>query len=695
MTYCCGAIRAGGPLAHLRDSRERSRTGPGAVNLMRLLTRRIHRAFPELDRYDDEQCARFIRAARRGVRRRLWVTSLVVLAGLLAFALSGVAWMQVSRPEDWAQPTPSAKYFFLLLLTLPVAAAGPVTAYLTRDWLLRRRIRYILRARGQCMNCHYGLIGLPVGAESEVTCPECQTICYVDPSLGELVLDESGKPRYQPNEKMLAKSRLLTPARAAWLKRWSLRAALLLTIAAPIGWGGYELWLRRQAAAASAARPLAAGILAHVESAQPKGVRPQDGDAWLRFSDVRMAIYEADSAYFTANGLATSGSDRLVPEFTLVGEQPNAESPRASQERKQEALARQLVDFYRERGVYEKMDQMAASPWAVRPINLPASKPAMELLLPELGQARQLARINAARMVIALERSDKKEFCRAFEAMMASARMLRLQPTLIDANVARAVEALAFNRLRRALSNHPASDWLDGIDEVFARQTSNIGLEHAVEGERLLMIDNLGWVFAEPDRVRFGGFSPSLRRDLGFGPEEGLSFKRLGTFSENLDAVTREFDDTIAALKLPRVRRSAVSAAPRPRLLLLDYLLPALDRYAYMNDQISLERAGVETMLALERVRLRDGRYPETLAELTPGLLPVAPVDPWSGGVLGYKRIDPSKDPHGREYLLWSVGADGQDNNGREPELKNRFDVLISKVKNTTGFDFVLNVHDW
>ncbi|MBS0196977.1 MAG: hypothetical protein JSR77_09475 [Planctomycetes bacterium] len=662
---------------------------------MRLLTRRIHRAFPELDRYDDEQCARFIRAARRGVRRRLWVTFLVVFAGVFAFALSGVAWMQVSRPEDWAQPTPWAKYILLLLLTLPVAAAGPVTAYLTRDWLLRRRIRYILRARGQCMNCHYGLIGLPVGAESEITCPECQTICYVDPSLGELVLDESGKPRYQPNEKMLGKSRLLTPARSAWLKRWSLRAALLFMITAPVGWGGYELWLRLQAAAASAARPLAAGLLAHVESVQPKGVRPQDGDAWLRFSDVRMAIYEADTAYFTANGLATSGNDRLVPEFTLVGEQPNVDSPRASQERKQEALARRLIDYYREHGVYEKMDQMAASPWTVRPIDIPASKPAMELLLPELGQVRQLARINAARMVIALERSDKMEFCRALDTMMASARMLRPQPTLIDANVARSIETLAFSRMRRALATHITSEWLDGIDEVLARQTSNIGLEHAVEGERLLAMDNLGWIFADPDRVRFGAFSPALRRDLGVGSQEGLSFKRLGTFSENKDAVNREFDATIVALKLPRAQRVALGAVRRPALLLLDDLLPALDRYANLNDQILLERAGVETMLALERYRLRHGRFPEALAELTPGLLPSAPIDPWSGKVLGYKCIDPSKDPYGRGYLLWSVGADGQDNDGREPELKNRFDILMGKVKHTTGVDFVLNVHDW
>ena len=51
---------------------------------MRLLVRRIYRAFPELDRYSDEQCRRFVRSANRGWRRTLHASliALVVMGGV-------------------------------------------------------------------------------------------------------------------------------------------------------------------------------------------------------------------------------------------------------------------------------------------------------------------------------------------------------------------------------------------------------------------------------------------------------------------------------------------------------------------------------------------------------------------------------------------------------------------------------------
>lgn len=52
---------------------------------MRHLTRRIYRAFPELDRFPDEACERFVRAARRG-----WATTLVHATIVSAVVLPGM-----------------------------------------------------------------------------------------------------------------------------------------------------------------------------------------------------------------------------------------------------------------------------------------------------------------------------------------------------------------------------------------------------------------------------------------------------------------------------------------------------------------------------------------------------------------------------------------------------------------------------
>src|SRR5207247_1731505 len=62
---------------------------------MRLIVRRIYRAFPELDRYTDEQCRRFVRAARRGGLRifHWFITGLVgwVSVGVVALGLAFIA----------------------------------------------------------------------------------------------------------------------------------------------------------------------------------------------------------------------------------------------------------------------------------------------------------------------------------------------------------------------------------------------------------------------------------------------------------------------------------------------------------------------------------------------------------------------------------------------------------------------------
>jgi len=70
------------------------------------------------------------------------------------------------------------------------------------------------------------------------------------------------------------------------------------------------------------------------------------------------------------------------------------------------------------------------------------------------------------------------------------------------------------------------------------------------------------------------------------------------------------------------------------------------------------------TVIALERYRLAHGRYPDTLAELTPIYLPPIPQDPMDGHPLRY-RLNPDGT-----FTLWSVGFDGKDDGG-DPTMPN------------------------
>jgi len=179
---------------------------------MRLITRQIYSAFPELDSYEPDTCERFIAAAQRGKVRKTVVAAVCVGTSLLIASLpiaGTYIWFSMILPNNpQFMIVSNGVYFYALPVALIVAAIlCPLTAFVMRDLLLQRRLRYVLRSRGVCELCNYSLIGLPVSADNVVTCPECQAAREVDASLGELTLSETGQARFTPNETSLAKLR--------------------------------------------------------------------------------------------------------------------------------------------------------------------------------------------------------------------------------------------------------------------------------------------------------------------------------------------------------------------------------------------------------------------------------------------------------------------------------------------------------
>ncbi|MFT4690874.1 MAG: hypothetical protein ACI9OD_003095 [Limisphaerales bacterium] len=72
-----------------------------------------------------------------------------------------------------------------------------------------------------------------------------------------------------------------------------------------------------------------------------------------------------------------------------------------------------------------------------------------------------------------------------------------------------------------------------------------------------------------------------------------------------------------------------------------------------------LQREFLGTSIAIERYKLRhNGRSPEALADLVPGLLPDLPVDWMDGKTLRYRKSGAGN------HVLWSVGDDGVDDGG-------------------------------
>lgn len=88
-------------------------------------------------------------------------------------------------------------------------------------------------------------------------------------------------------------------------------------------------------------------------------------------------------------------------------------------------------------------------------------------------------------------------------------------------------------------------------------------------------------------------------------------------------------------------------------------LLPALD-LAYLKNDESIATMRVSRLaLAIERFRLFQHRLPLTLDELNISSSTETTTDPFDGQPMRYKRLE-------KGYVVYSVGADGEDNGGRE-----------------------------
>lgn len=135
---------------------------------MRVPLAKVYRAFPELDRFSDEQCETYVLLATRErqlERAGLWALNGLILAAgipLLAALTAAVVMPRQRRGEDI--------FDYGIVFTLAIAVPS-FTALSLRDRWLRWAIERHLRG-AHCPKCRYLLLGLPV-RHGSVTCPEC------------------------------------------------------------------------------------------------------------------------------------------------------------------------------------------------------------------------------------------------------------------------------------------------------------------------------------------------------------------------------------------------------------------------------------------------------------------------------------------------------------------------------------------
>jgi hypothetical protein len=421
-----------------------------------------------------------------------------------------------------------------------------------------------------------------------------------------------------------------------------------------------------------------------IASAQPPGT-----NAWQDLADLAPALAQCRDEYLAAH------QDVAEYAATLHDRDIGYDLLAAAHDRSAEAdeIVRRHAPAYAalvaER-LAPRIDSICSADRLVPPVS---DVPLIEVAIPHMSALRSITRALVWQMRSAAAAGDRQGVTRSFERLLRLAQLTGRQArsieyvtavateaqaldTLRDLMVARAVDQPALEAMRAPLENHTPAP-----------------LVLTVEGERSFGLDMIEYGFARAARQARPDATPEQQARLAAQLKSNGSFTAAS--AERQKAKLEEYYGKARVLaSMPRLQRLASDVSIDefnelpPQFTFVELALPALRKMLQSADQIAERRAGVRTLLAIELYKARHGDYPESLAALVPEFFETLPADPYSASGFVYRRVDAAADPHRRAYLLYSVGADREDNDGR---ADHGLGVRALSLPAGRGFDFVIN----
>lgn len=323
------------------------------------------------------------------------------------------------------------------------------------------------------------------------------------------------------------------------------------------------------------------------------------------------------------------------------------------------------------------------------------SQSLVAVLLPQLRHMRTFTRALAADTIIAAQANDAARVESDLQAIFSLAEQLRKRDMLVTDLVGIGIRSIGLRAMGYVLEQHPTL--LD--DAALIRLAHRLSpLNNASDlvtfkGERYMFNDLVQRIYTDDGngdgRMTTEGiqFLRSLQpmvstasrgdADAWFNkPAEialGPAFCMISASRKNVMDEYNTYMDAQEA-RLARPLRDVHEPDPEARALslrsdtitslrymLVRYFMPALNRVQVSAERVLSEQEALQTVIALELYRRHhDGQYPASLDVLSPRYLPRVPVDRIGGSPLRYKLVD-------GKPLLYSVGADRDDDGGRPP----------------------------
>jgi hypothetical protein len=287
---------------------------------------------------------------------------------------------------------------------------------------------------------------------------------------------------------------------------------------------------------------------------------------------------------------------------------------------------------------------------------------AAAILLPELAcmkSATVLFQVRAS-AELALDRTDQAWSDTRMGLFLADT--LKDEPFLISKLVQVAIVHLSLKPIWEGLAGHKWSDaQLAEIEQRLGQ--INLLADAAMRGERALSLRTIeqlrghGIIDADDSSKRLPGLASLLLGGFFYQNELSIARTYQKFFVPVADAANQRMFPS-RALANDTALQDALAGGFRPYKLFARMLLPALvgaeTKFAF--GQTRVNQAIVAC--ALERYRLAEGRFPESLEPLSPRFLAAMPHDVITGAPFIYRRA-----PDG-QFILYSVGWNEKDDGG-------------------------------
>ncbi len=309
---------------------------------------------------------------------------------------------------------------------------------------------------------------------------------------------------------------------------------------------------------------------------------------------------------------------------------------------------------------------------------------------------RDAARKLMTRSMFYLGKQQYDKAARDAMATLALAKYTAKGPIIVDRLVANAVAEMAYNQIRviagrsdipepvlRNLLNELNRGPIDlGYTKCLDEGERYFGLQMALGNDRDQFFENL---WGEDDTSSQIAKFVSNRMSVDWNPllisinrdrDRLVAISKLPTWKQRedaMDAYNAKIQNNAQDLTDPATLVSALLSPTRRGKALADY------QASMENYWESILTSGFELKLdfeltclsvALALYRAEHDKYPESLEELTPNLIPKVPVDAIQNNPFQYRRIT----EEGYEgYLIYSLGVNGVDDGGSSQSGSSSF----------------------